>query len=74
MEITVRLFGNLASHGPAMRRIELPQGACVADALAVVGLPGHVEAMFLLDGGPAGPDTALHEGAALDLLPIVEGG
>lgn len=74
MVISVRCFGSLAGYGPDSPELDLPEGSTVADALASLGLPPGTEAMFLLDGAPAGPDTPLPPGTQLDLLPIVEGG
>ncbi len=74
MVITVRCFGSLAAIGPGTQRMELPEGAGVADVLARLALPEGVEAMPMLDGGPAAPASPLRDGAVLDLLPIVEGG
>jgi len=74
MLIAVRCFGSLAGLGPDRVELNLPEGATVADALAALNLPAGTQAMPMLDGGPAGPGTALEDGAVLDLLPIVDGG
>jgi len=77
MNVTVRCFAGLAAHQPDPPDMDLPEGSLVADVLARLvhrGLPPDAQTVVLLDGGPAGPDTPLPQGAALDILPMVDGG
>ncbi|GFK93710.1 hypothetical protein NNJEOMEG_01544 [Fundidesulfovibrio magnetotacticus] len=73
MTVTLATLPSLPGAAALPHSLELPPGARVADALALLGLdPGAVVA--LVDAGPAGPDTPLAEGCRLELLPMVEGG
>jgi sulfur carrier protein ThiS len=74
MLICVRCFASLAVHQPDPPDMPLPENARVADVIARLGIPAGAEFMVLLDKGPATLETPLHNGATLELLPIVEGG
>ena len=73
MLVGVRLFGFLAEFTPADSRVELPEGSRVEDALRKMGVP-ELETVLVLDGKPAGPDTVLFDGSALQIFPLVAGG
>lgn len=75
MRVTVSRHASLAPAQPDPPEMELPdEAAVVADVLTRLGVPPGADVVILLDGGPAWPDTPLHDGARLDLLPMVEGG
>jgi len=74
VRIEVRLHARLTGAQPGSRVVELEEGARLRDAFAQLGLSGSPPVVALLDGGPAWPDTPLHDGAKLELMPIVDGG
>jgi molybdopterin converting factor subunit 1 len=81
MRITTLLFAQAREHaGAAEQPLELPAGSRVSHALEALTAQ-HPQLAALLpvlavavDGVLARPDTALHEGAELALLPPVSGG
>ena len=75
MRVIVACHASLAGLQPEPPELDLPGGeAAVGDVLARLGVPPAADVVLMLDGGPAWPETALHDGARLDLLPMVEGG
>ena len=74
MLVSVHCFASLADRQPAPPDMTLPENARVADVIALLGIPDSTQIMVLMDKGPASPDTPLHPGASLELLPIVDGG
>jgi sulfur carrier protein ThiS len=74
MIVTVRCLSSLAGLEPPDQRLDLPGSARLRDVYARLGLAADADVVALLDGGPARPDTALHDGAVLELVPMVDGG
>jgi molybdopterin converting factor subunit 1 len=76
MEIRVRLFAGLRERaGSDIVELELPDGATVADALARLGaLVTDASAVMAVNREYAGPDSPLHEGDEVALIPPVSGG
>lgn len=78
MKIEVRLFATLAAYLPPGRHargpLDVPEGSCVADIPALLGIPDALPRMVLVNGEDAPADRPLTEGDALDLFPPLAGG
>ena len=79
VEVQVRLFANLAEYGPPSTRggagrVELPEGATVADLLARLGVPDEGPRLLLVNGRDAEAGVTLHAGDVVDVLPPLVGG
>jgi molybdopterin converting factor small subunit len=77
MKVQVSLFANLRDYGPGGSGsfdLELPAGAVVADLLAALAIPLHVQAVILLNGRRAEFTTALNPDDSITLFPPMEGG
>lgn len=79
--ITVRYFAALRERaGRSSEHLALPAGATAADALAALAArhpalgPGLAQARCAVNQEYAAPDTALHDGDELALIPPVSGG
>jgi molybdopterin synthase catalytic subunit/molybdopterin converting factor small subunit len=76
MEVVVKLFAGLRERaGAGERRLELPEGACVADVwapLALGELPGGL--LYAVNREYAPADTPLAPGDEVALIPPVSGG
>ncbi|HHN73472.1 MAG TPA: MoaD/ThiS family protein [Thermopetrobacter sp.] len=84
MRITLKLFATLEKYLPAARdahnaaRVEVADGASVAEVLRGFGVPPEEVHLVLLDGRFVPPDTLedvrLEEGRTLAVWPPVAGG
>ncbi len=76
MNVTVRLFAGLRERaGCSELELELPDGACVADALAAVEhLAGGTPLVLAVNREYAPPDHPLAAGDELAVVPPVSGG
>ena len=76
MHVTVRLFAQLRERAGASEvSIELPDGACVKDAIGELGsLAGDLPVVMAVNREYADADTALSPGDELALIPPVSGG
>ena len=76
MNVTVRLFAGLRERaGRDVLELELPEGAVAADALAAVDHLGDGLSLVLaVNREYARPDTPLHAGDELAVVPPVSGG
>ncbi len=77
MRVTLRFFGELRRFAPDGARevtLELPAGATVADLLEAAGVPLDEVWLLALDGRQAGPEAPLHEGARVEVHPLLAGG
>ena len=78
VSITVAFFADLrrflprGADGP--QRYTMPEGATVADLLAVIGVEAGAEVIIAVDGELAGRDTPLRDGSEIMLLNPMEGG
>ena len=78
VSITVAFFADLrrflprGADGP--QRYTMPEGATVADLLAVIGVEAGAEVIIAVDGELAGRDTPLRDGSEVMLLNPMEGG
>jgi molybdopterin converting factor small subunit len=77
VEVTIRFFGGAArAAGAAERRLTARTVGEVREQLSVSPELAKVCAVssFLVDGARASEDTALYEGAVVDVLPPFAGG
>ena len=76
MIVRVRLFAALRERaGTGELQLELPDGACVADALAAVdGLAEGLPLVLAVNREYAAPDHLLRESDELAIVPPVSGG
>ncbi len=76
VHVVVRLFAMLRERaGASTLELELPEGACVRDALREVGeLAAGLPLVMAVNRSYAAPDAPLAEGDELALIPPVSGG
>lgn len=80
MNIEVRLFAQLRKYLPrgssqGSARIDMPDGATIADALAELGIPASAANMTLVDGShEANVRQRLKDGCTLSVFPPMAGG
>lgn len=79
MVVTVRLHTALQQVSARGRTgelsLHLPEGATVSMVVEGLNLPIAMEHLLLvIDRRVVDPDTPLHEGEVLDLIPAMEGG
>jgi sulfur carrier protein ThiS len=79
IQVAVHLHGDLQRYasqatGRGVLQLELPAAARVSDVLARLAIPADRRVIVGLDGQAAAPDTALRDGARVDLLPPMAGG
>lgn len=80
MTIEVRLFASLRQYLPSgagrtSARINMPDGATIADALDKLGIPAGAVHLTLVDGyGETDMNRQLEDGCTLSVFPPVAGG
>ncbi len=75
MQIRVKLMGMLKSKAPPGERLELPDGASIADALAKLGIDASSVQAFTINGALVRDrGRTLADGDELTVLPPVGGG
>jgi molybdopterin converting factor small subunit len=80
MNIEVRLFAQLRKYLPhgssqGSTRIEMPDGATIADALAELGVPNSAAHITLVNGSyEANVRQRLKDGCTLSVFPPMAGG
>lgn len=74
MEIQVRLFASLRKYKNETNKIELQEGARVADFLKRIGVPPSEVAIILVNGRHAAQDRTLRDGETVSLFPAIAGG
>ena len=79
MKVDVVLFASLARYQPDgasgrhPRTFDLPDGATIADVIAMLGLPDEPRVIFV-NSRHADEGQELHEGERLAIFPPVAGG
>lgn len=75
MEITTRLMGAFKAKSPAGNRLQLADGASVADALAALDIPGdHIQLVMVNNALEHNHSRPLRPGDELMVMPPVGGG
>jgi sulfur carrier protein ThiS len=75
MQIRVKLMGMLKSKAPPDERLELPDGATIADALSKLDIEASSVQAFTINGALIRDrNRTLAEGDELSVLPPVGGG
>jgi sulfur carrier protein ThiS len=75
MQIRVKLMGMLKAKASPDERLELPEGASIADALSKLGIDASGVQAYTINGALVRDrDRALAEGDELTVLPPVGGG
>lgn len=77
MSLTVRLHGALRRYLPAGARelrLDLPEGATVADVLRRAGVPQEHAGIFALDGEQVDAGHPVIPGRVLEVFPPLSGG
>jgi molybdopterin converting factor small subunit len=77
--VEVRLFATLAAYLPpgskdGVARLDMRDGACVADVVARLGIPAGLDRVFLVNGVEAASDRRLGPGDSIDMFPPLAGG
>ena len=79
MTVEVRLFATLASYLPpgskdGLARVEVNDGATVADVASRLGIPAGLDRVLLVNGAEADPGLRLSPGDVIDIFPPLAGG
>jgi len=75
MQIRVKLMGMLKDKTPQGERLDLPEGASIADALARLGIDAASVQVFTVNGSLVrDKNRTLADGDELTVLPPVGGG
>jgi molybdopterin converting factor small subunit len=79
VEVEVRLYANLADHGPpgareGAVRLALPAGATVADLLRWLRIPNELPCLLLVNGRDVEATARLSDGDVVSVLPPLAGG
>ena len=77
MKLTVELQSYLEQYSPRDEgtfAYEMPDGSRVADLIARLRLPEDLASVVVVSGEAADPETALHEGARVTVIPPLAGG
>ncbi len=80
MRITVKLFATLTRYAPPGIAagtpfvVDIPEGSCVADLMAALGLPPAEVKVAYVNGRRREPDTPLHDHDTVGIFPPVGGG
>ncbi len=76
MKLTIRLHGVLTRllEGRDSLTVEMAPGSAVQDLLAQLGVDPRELWFHVVNGEMATPDTTLHEGDIVDLVPPIGGG
>ena len=79
MQVEIRLHGLLRRTRQGVRsgepiRLELQEGACVADLAVPLGVPRESVVLVVVNGEVSRPDRVLHEGDQVQIFPPVAGG
>lgn len=74
MTINVKLIGIFKTGRFKQQDLEFPEGTRVEDVISSLGLPPQLFGIVLINDLHAEPESALHEGDRLALIPIVDGG
>jgi sulfur carrier protein ThiS len=75
MEIAVKLMGLLRDKAPPQGKIQIPEGATIADALAALDIPADSVQVFTVNGKlERNQQRPLAGGDELTILPPVGGG
>ena len=76
MKVLVSTFANLRDYVPGGGACEmtLSVGASVKDLMAALHIPSQIDAVILVNGRRANPDTVLNAGDSVTLFPPMEGG
>lgn len=75
MQVEIECVGSLKGWQPDSRRLEVPEGATIAEALSRLGIPASEVHVVLRNGSPQ-PDhqTPLAPDDRITVLPLVGGG
>jgi sulfur carrier protein ThiS len=79
MKITVKLFGDLKRRFPEYDQhlglnIDIPEGAKVADLLALLGIATSPAATVIMEGRVLRSEEGLSPGSLLNIFPVMYGG
>jgi molybdopterin converting factor small subunit len=77
--VEVRLFATLAPYLPpgskdGLARVDVPDGATIAEVIRVLGIPSGLDRVLLLNGVEAEPEHPLSAGDVIDIFPPLAGG
>jgi molybdopterin converting factor small subunit len=77
--VEVRLFATLSQFLPAgstagTARVDVPEGATIADVTQQLGIPPGLERVLLLNGTNVEADARLRGGDVVDIFPPLAGG
>jgi molybdopterin converting factor small subunit len=74
MQIRIKCFATLSGHTPEGGSLQLPEGATVMDAAALIGLKEEDVKLIFVNSKSAGFDTVLADDDQLGIFPAVGGG
>lgn len=74
MRIELKCFASLACYAPKGGTMDVPATATVATVIEALNMPLEEVKIIFINGVHAEPDSPLHEGDRLGLIPAVGGG
>ncbi len=74
MKVKIKLFATLRKFGPEEQEVDLPDGATINDAIALLKLPEKIPLLRIVNGEHRPPEHTLTDGDELALFPPVAGG
>ncbi len=74
MKVKIKLFATLRNYGPEEQEAELPEGATLEDAVALLALPGHIPLLRIVNGEHRDAKYRLKEGDVIAFFPPIAGG
>lgn len=74
MQIELKCFASLACYAPVGGYITVPDGSTVATVITALSVPLAEVKIIFINGVHAEPESPLHDGDRLGLIPAVGGG
>lgn len=74
MRIEIKCFASLACHAPQGGFLDMPEGATVESAMHALSMAPEEVKIIFINGVHGEPESPLHDGDRLGLIPAVGGG
>jgi molybdopterin converting factor small subunit len=74
MKVKVKLFASLRTFGPDEQVLELPGGTTIDDVIHILGIPGTIRLLRIVNGEHRPAEHVLKDGDELALFPPIAGG
>lgn len=74
MRIEIKCFASLACHAPQSGFLDMPDNATVAGVMHALSMAPEEVKIIFINGVHGEPESLLHDGDRLGLIPAVGGG